>query len=126
LDRFDLHVEVGAIEYEELSSDARGEPSLMIRQRVATVRDIQETRYARRPAPRVNARMTSAEMDQFCALDKSGRSLLRRAMTSLKLSARAHDRILRVARTIADLTGSEPIEPAHLAEAIQYRCLDRG
>jgi magnesium chelatase family protein len=117
---------VPALDYEEMSTSTRGEPSIVIRGRVAEARAIQEARFATRPAPRLNARMTPAETVQWASLDEAGRNLLRRAMNHFGLSARAHDRILKVARTIADLAVAEAIGAEHVAEAIQYRCLDRG
>jgi magnesium chelatase family protein len=125
LDRFDIQVEVPALDYEEMSATTRGEPSLVIRSRVAEARSIQESRFAGRPAPRLNSRMTPAETVQWASLDEAGRTLLRRAMNHFGLSARAHDRILKVARTIADLAEEESLGAEHVAEAVQYRCLDR-
>jgi magnesium chelatase family protein len=126
LDRFDIQVEVPALDYDEIGSAGRGEPSIVIRERVARARDIQERRFALRRPPRLNGRMTGAEIMQWGALDDDGRRLLRRAMNHFGLSARAHDRILKVARTIADLAESGTIAAAHVAEAVQYRCLERA
>jgi magnesium chelatase family protein len=121
LDRIDLHVEVPAIEYKELSSEAAGEPSEAIRARVEACRKVQSERSG---AP--NARLRPKQIRTLCKLDEAGSGLLKMAMAEMNLSARAYDRILKVARTIADLDGARQISPAHLAEAIQYRALDRG
>ena len=126
LDRFDIHIEVPGLDYDQMTCGGRGEPSMAVRERVTRVRELQQARFADRPGPRLNARMTPAEVARFAAIDRAGADLLRRATTKFRLSARAHDRILKVARTIADLAESEPIEAHHLAEAVQYRCLDRG
>ena len=98
---------------------------MAVRERVTRVRELQQARFAGRPGARLNARMTPAEVTRFAAIDGAGADLLRRASAKFRLSARAHDRILKVARTIADLAESERIEAHHLAEAVQYRCLDR-
>lgn len=121
LDRIDLHVEVPAIEYKDLASEEQGEPSAAIRARVEACRRRQLDRTG---AP--NARLKPRQIKQHCKLDETGAGMLRLAMSELNLSARAYDRILKVARTIADLAGSEQIAPEHLGEAIQYRTLDRG
>jgi len=120
LDRIDIHVEVPRVEYEKLSGDRMGEPSAAIRCRVETARERQARRFdgSRLLA---NADMGPAEVRDFCTVDESGRSLLRAAMQQLQMSARAYHRILKLARTIADLAGCERIETVHLAEAIQYR-----
>lgn len=133
LDRFDIHIEMPPLEYEEMAAMPRGEPSIAIRERVAAAREVQARRYSGNAAgtggirrgPQVNARMTSADLERSAVLGEAERNLLGRAMERLQLSARAHDRILKVARTIADLAGESRISTAHLAEAIQYRCLDR-
>ena len=125
LDRIDLHVEVPAVKFRELTAAAAGETSLQIRERVVTARRTQQTRFAGRPKITCNARMDSRELKQHCALDESTLEMLKLAMTSLNLSARAYDRILKVARTIADLAGSEAIGSEHVGEAIQFRSLDR-
>jgi magnesium chelatase family protein len=125
LDRLDLHVEVPRVPYEDLAApDAAAEPSAAIRARVEAARNIQRERFRGTPT-RTNAEMSPAELTRFCRLDKEGQALLRAAYTRLGLSARAHARILKVARTIADLAASERIEAAHVAEALQYRALDR-
>jgi magnesium chelatase family protein len=125
LDRIDLHVEVPAVRYEELSSKAPGEPSEAIRARVETARQIQQTRFGKTKV-RCNARMSTRQMKEHCQLDESSQELLRVAISDLNFSARAYDRILKVARTIADLAGREEIEAEDVSEAIQYRTLDRN
>lgn len=125
LDRIDIHIEVQPVEHRELAASRRGEPSAVIRQRVIAARARQAQRFAGRAGVFKNADMGPRELEQFCALDGQGRSLLEAAMNRLGLSARAYDRILKVARTIADLDGSPSITPVHLSEAIQYRSLDR-
>jgi len=125
LDRIDLHIEVPAVKFREISSESAGESSAQIRERVIAARQRQQTRFAGKPKITCNARMGSKELKQFCALDEATKELLKFAMTDLNLSARAYDRILKVARTIADLAGSEKILGDHVSEAIQYRSLDR-
>ena len=144
LDRIDLHVDVPSVPAAALPGVGSAEPSSMVRERVRAARQRQLERAgaargekrpdAGGPAPRgafaaprpsVNARLRGAALRRACALDAGGRQLLGEAMEKLGLSARAHDRILRVARTIADLEGAERIAAAHLAEAVQYRALDR-
>lgn len=125
MDRIDLHVEVLPVPYNELSDSRRGEPSSEVRKRVIKARKIQEERYRDYPGIHSNAQMTSQLLQKFCVLDDAGREALRNAMRRLGLSARAYDRILKVSRTIADLDGSENIQLGHLAEAINYRSLDR-
>ena len=120
LDRIDIHVEVPRVAYEKLTDDRRGELSARIRERVARARTAQIHRFSGR-GPTCNAEMGPAEVREMCPLEDEGRSLVRAAMQQLQLSARAFHRILKLARTIADLAGSERIETAHLAEAIQYR-----
>ena len=125
MDRIDLHVEVLPVAYRELSDVRKGEPSAEIRKRVIQARQIQEERFAAFPGIHANAQMTPQLLQRCCVLDSSGQDRLRNAMQRLGLSARAYDRILKVARTIADLEGSERIQADHLAEAINYRSLDR-
>ena len=113
------------MEFRELSSDERGESSAAIRGRVLEVRKIQQRRFAGSIRCRANAGMSHAQIKAHCKLDSTGQELLRHAMEELQLSARAYDRILKVARTIADLSDSAEIEIPHLAEAINFRSLDR-
>jgi len=120
LDRIDIHVEVPRVEYEKLSDDRLGEPSAAIRGRVAAARERQLRRFEGTSLT-CNADMGPAEVRDFCQVDPAGKSLLKAAMQQLQMSARAYHRILKLARTIADLAGSERIETVHLAEAIQYR-----
>lgn len=124
LDRIDIHIEVPAVEYRELRGLRTGETSEVIRRRVEAARAIQRRRFPNKVSA-VNARMTPHEIEIYCRLDEAGENLLRSAMHEFGLSARAYTRILKVARTIADLDDSERIQPAHLSEAIQYRILDR-
>jgi magnesium chelatase family protein len=126
LDRIDLHVEVIPISYNELANDIPQEGSFEIRNRVIATRLIQEKRFKNENGVHCNAQMTTQNLNEFCKIDEAGSSILKRAMDNLGLSARAYDRILKVARTIADLDLSEKIEAQHLAEAIQYRSLDRS
>jgi len=126
LDRIDLHVEVTPVEYNELASrSATGENSGDIRKRVILARERQIQRYADMPDTHHNAMMPSRLVRRICELDAASESLLKTAMTRLDLSARAYDRILKVSRTIADLDDSDTIRPEHVAEAIQYRSLDK-
>ncbi|HED06605.1 MAG TPA: ATP-binding protein [Ignavibacteria bacterium] len=125
LDRIDIHIEVPAVKYKELSSTAKGEASQQIRERVIATREIQYKRFEGIPNIFNNGGMSSREVRYFCKLDSAGSELLKIAMTKLGLSARAYDRILKVSRTIADLEKSEDILPQHISEAIQYRSLDR-
>ncbi len=124
LDRIDLHVEAPAVSFDDLRSDETGEPSAAIRERVFACRKVQQKRFGPGKV-RVNARMSSQQFRKYCTLDSDGEGMLRMAMEQLNFSARAHDRILKVARTIADLGGSEAIGGEHVSEAIQYRTLDR-
>ncbi len=126
LDRIDLHVEVTPVPFAELSSTVMdGENSDTIRERVIKARDIQTNRYTNVVGMYANAQMSSKQLREICVLTTAGEALLKKAMERLNLSARAYDRILKVSRTIADLANSESIKPEHLAEAIQYRSLDR-
>ena len=124
LDRIDLHVEVPLVEFRELSSGPSGENSSQIRKRVAAARRIQTERF-RKSSHGTNASMSPRQVKQHCALDAESSSYLEHAMEQMNFSARAHDRILKVARTLADLAGSESIRPSDILEAIQYRSLDR-
>ncbi|MCU0361393.1 MAG: YifB family Mg chelatase-like AAA ATPase [Bacteroidia bacterium] len=125
LDRIDLHIEVTPVPFQELSQKQAGEQSLAIRERVMKAREIQRERFKNQNAIHCNAQMSSKDLKKHCQLSEAGNQLLKNAMERLGLSARAYDRILKVARTIADLDTSETIETSHLAEAIQYRSLDR-
>ncbi|XOQ44925.1 MAG: ATP-dependent protease [Clostridium sp.] len=124
LDRLDLHIEVPPVDFEQLDSHSAGENSESIRRRVNAARRIQNERF-RGTGITCNARIKPDRLHEFCHLSESGRTLLKKAFERLGLSARAYDRILKVCRTIADLDGSETIESAHVAEAVQYRSLDR-
>jgi magnesium chelatase family protein len=125
LDRIDLHIEVPAVKYEELSGKAPGEPSEAIRARVEAARRIQQTRFGKTKAS-CNARMSPRQSKEHCQLTDASQELLRVAISELNFSARAYDRILRVARTIADLAARDQIEAEDVSEAIQYRTLDRN
>ena len=125
LDRIDLHMEVTPVAFSELSSQQTSEPSSIVRERVIKAREIQAARYANNPGIYCNAQMSSKLLKEICQISPVGANLLKTAMDRLNLSARAYDRILKVSRTIADLAGSDDIRPEHLAEAIQYRSLDR-
>ena len=120
LDRIDMHVEVPSVAYDAMRRRTKPEPSAAIRQRVNAAREVQKTRFAGTGVS-CNAYMTPAMIGQFCQLDEAGERLMQSAFDRMGLTGRSHDRILRMARTIADLEGSESILPAHLAEAIQYR-----
>jgi magnesium chelatase family protein len=124
LDRIDLHIEVPAVPYQELAARQDGTSSARMREQVLQARAVQAGRFGG-DGQRLNSRMNSRQLRRYGILDAEGQRLLQTAMEELGLSARAHDRILRVARTIADLDGSEPIRPSHLTEAIGYRSLDR-
>jgi magnesium chelatase family protein len=125
LDRIDLHLEVPAVKHEQLLSAEPGERSEVIRQRVEKAREVQRDRFGTGSRIYANAQMGPKELRKTVPLQQEAKSLLASAMTDLGLSARALDRILKVARTIADLTVSEAVQLDHLAEAIQYRTLDR-
>ena len=123
LDRIDIHIEVPRVDYEKLSGNKLSESSETIRARVQAARDIQNKRFTSGGSTDIvcNADMRVGQIRQFCVLQTEGQSLMRSAMTQLNLSARAYHRILKLARTIADLAGSEEIQSVHLAEALQYR-----
>jgi magnesium chelatase family protein len=126
LDRIDMHLEVPAIPYRDLAGSEPAEPSRVIAARVQRARETQRMRFAGIAGMHANAHMGSREVRRFCALDQPSETLLRSAITRLGLSARAYHRVLKIARTIADLGGVESLAAAHVAEAIQYRSLDRG
>ncbi len=138
LDRIDIHIEVPAVEYKELRGGAAAEGSVEIRERVLAARKRQHERFGEaaertkgsgKAASRrvfANAQMNTQQIRAFCVLGTDAERMLERAMQQQGLSARAHDRILKVARTIADLEGAENVEVKHIAEAIQYRTLDRS
>lgn len=125
LDRIDLHVEVPQVKFREISSDRNGEASSDIRGRVVAARQRQHKRFASKPRITCNARMGTKEIKEFCGLSETTKELLQQAMAEYNLSARAYDRILKVARTIADLAVSDGITTDHVSEAIQLRSLDR-
>ncbi len=125
LDRIDIHIEVTPVPFEKLSEDRRGEASIVIRERVTKARKIQTQRFMEFDTIHYNAQMSVKQIRKFCKLDDASLQLLKTAMEQLNLSARAYDRILKVARTIADLDASEAITGNHISEAIQYRSLDR-
>jgi magnesium chelatase family protein len=124
LDRIDIHIEVPSVPFQELSAERSGTSSAEMRSVVIGARKIQEARFARSKA-RYNAQMTSRQIRVHCKLDEHCMNLLKASVNELGLSARAHDKILRVSRTIADLDQSEEIKSLHLNEAINYRMLDR-
>ena len=125
LDRIDLHIEVIPVSFDKLANLPPAEPSSIIRERIIRARDIQANRFHDIPDIFCNAQMSSRLMRKFVRIDESGRLILKQAMERLGLSARAYDRILKVSLTIADLDGSPAIKPHHLAEAVNYRTLDR-
>jgi magnesium chelatase family protein len=125
LDRIDLHVEVTPVSFDELTASQVNEKSEQIRVRVIEAREIQTKRFEGSKDVHSNARMSNRQLQEICRIDGEGRLLLKTAMERLGLSARASDRILKVARTIADLEKCKEISSGHLAEAIQYRSLDR-
>jgi magnesium chelatase family protein len=125
LDRIDLHIEVPAVKFREMTESQTGETSAAIRERVIKARQRQQERFKSKPKITCNARMETRELKQHCVLDDQTMEVLKFAMSDLNLSARAYDRILKVARTIADLAGSEQLRSEDVSEAIQYRSLDR-
>jgi magnesium chelatase family protein len=126
LDRIDIHIEVPAVKYSELTSDQPAETSTAIRSRINKARKIQKKRFKQHKNIYCNAHMQSKHIKKYCNLKEGAESMLKDAIEKLGLSARAYDRILKVSRTIADLDNKEYIEPVHIAEAIQYRSLDRN
>ena len=125
MDRIDIVVEVPAVHFEDLRARAEAEPSANIKERVDKARKVQHTRFAG-DGNMCNARMGPDEMRKFCALDEASAELMKQAFDTMGLTARSYDRILKVARTVADLEGSEEIQPQHIAEAIQYRAVNLG
>ncbi len=125
LDRIDIHVEVTPVPFNELTDKRKAENSSIIRERVILARQKQENRFSQMPGVFANAQMGAKALRDICQINQAGQTLLKKAMEKLGLSARAYDRILKVSRTIADLENSDSIKPEHLAEAIQYRSLDR-
>ena len=125
LDRIDIHIEVTPVPFEKLSEERKGESSVAIRKRVTTAREIQSKRYTESKNVHYNAQMSVKQIRTYCKLSEESLTLLKTAMEKLNLSARAYDRILKVSRTIADLANENNISPDHIAEAIQYRSLDR-
>ncbi len=125
LDRIDLHIEVPQVKFHEITGERTGEPSAQIRERVVAARQRQHERFKDKPRITCNARMGTRELKTWCALNEATLELLKFAMSDLNLSARAYDRVLKVARTIADLAGAENITGDHISEAIQFRSLDR-
>jgi len=126
LDRIDIQIEITPVPFKDISKTAQGEPSAAIRERVIRARQIQEERYKDIKGVYSNAQMTERMIHQFAEPDAAGITMLRTAMERLSLSARAYNRILKVARTIADLAGAPNVTSEHLGEAISYRNLDRG
>jgi magnesium chelatase family protein len=125
LDRIDIHIEVTPVPFEKLSDDQKAESSVDIRKRVTKAREIQTERFEQMENIHYNAQMNTKHIREYCALDDVSKQLLKTAMERLNLSARAYDRILKVARTIADLDAAPTVISSHIAEAIQYRSLDR-
>ncbi len=125
LDRIDIHIEVTPVPFEKLSDERKGEASVAIRKRVTAARQLQTERFSELENVHYNAQMNTKHIRKFCKLDDRSKNLLKNAMERLQLSARAYDRILKVARTIADLEASEDVNENHISEAIQYRSLDR-
>jgi len=125
LDRIDIHVEVPSIRYEELRRKRDGENSKSVRQRVKDARTIQQKRFKDSQGVFANSQMTPRQIRTFCDVDTEGHRILEMVINKLGMSARAHDRILKVARTIADLDNEKNVRSNHIAEAVQYRSLDR-
>ncbi len=125
LDRIDIHIEVTPVPFDKLSEERKGEGSVEIRKRVTAAREVQTTRFFKLENVHYNAQMNTKQIREHCKLDETSKELLKNAMERLNLSARAYDRILKVARTIADLAGDENLNGNHISEAIQYRSLDR-
>jgi magnesium chelatase family protein len=125
LDRIDVHIEVPSVPYDQLSSLTKGEASSIIRARIIAARKTQHERFKGRKKLHTNADMGAKELQKYCALKPDAQEMLKVAISELHFSARAYDRILKVSRTIADLEGSEDIQPQYIHEAIQYRTLDR-
>lgn len=125
LDRIDIHVELPSVEFNQLTSTEAAEPSSEIRKRVVRAREFARQRFGE-DGPKNNAEMTSSQIRKYCNIEPAAEIILKRAFESLAMSARGYDRVLRVARTIADLDGKEKISPAHMAEAVQLRTLDKN
>jgi magnesium chelatase family protein len=124
MDRIDIHIEVPAIKFGEIASDITAEPSASIRERVTRARQVQQERF-KSDGIYANAHMKPRHIRKYCRIDSDSQNLMEKAMNKLGLSARAYNRILKVARTIADLESCEKIASHHISEAIQYRSLDR-
>jgi len=125
MDRIDIHIEIPAVDYKKLSSDIPAESSEQIRKRVVKAREVQLERF-KDEGIYCNGQMKTRHIKKYCSLKTEARELLEKAMENLGLSARAYTRILKVARTIADLEGSTDIQSHHISEAVQYRMMDRG
>ncbi len=125
LDRIDIHLEVPAVHYQALAEQRAGEPSEAIRERVDRARLVQRERFAKRPGIYANAHMAPRDIRAFCRVSEGADALLRTAITRLGMSARGYHRVLKIARTVADLDGAGELAPKHVSEAIQYRSLDR-
>ena len=124
MDRIDLHVEMTEVGYSEIAAKSTGEPSSVIRARINAAREIQRARY-KAQGFYFNAQLPNRLVKQYCEMDADSEALLRRAFVAMNLSARAYNRILKVARTIADIEGKEKLESRYVAEAVQYRSLDK-